>query len=53
MSCQQCGARQPWTAEREFKLQETLAEFRLLREELELAVEKILDTEDQLEQKGK
>jgi hypothetical protein len=48
--CQECGATQPWTADREFKLQETLVELRLLREELELAIEKILDLE---EQKGK
>lgn len=46
--CKDCGATQPWTAEREFKLQETLAEARLLREELGLAVEKILDLEERL-----
>ena len=48
MACKDCGATQPWTAEREFKLQETLAEHRLLRREIELAVEKILDLEERL-----
>ncbi|KKN19805.1 hypothetical protein LCGC14_0941890 [marine sediment metagenome] len=38
--CQNCGATQPWTAEREFKLQETLVELRLLHEELKFLLRK-------------
>ncbi len=46
--CQYCSSNQPWTAEQEFKLQDTKEELRFLKEQLAIAIETILDLTERL-----